>query len=331
MELKPTNTPAGEAPTPESATQRLTGEIAEMGVIFCPRNRQGGTRRRLRKILHLLQERGAAFDYVWSESPGSVERLASMMTRAGYKKIVVVGGDAALNHALCGIFSVGRGEGRLPVLGVIPAGYGNDFARFWELNAGDSRTAVDAVLRGHERKVDVGVCTLGGKGGHKYYFLNCVNLGVAASITSLRRKTRTLCGLNTLSYLFSAVLLLFKRHAFRFTFHLPGERVDDRRAMTLCIGSSRGYGQTPSAVPYNGLLDVTMVSAPQPTQVLHGVWLLFTNRFLSHKDVSVWRTKSIAFESTGNAPISIDGRVVHERVSQVDLSVMQEKISFIIP
>ena len=254
-----------------------------------------------------------------------------MMTRAGYKKIVVVGGDAALNHALCGIFSVNGGEGRLPALGVIPAGYGNDFARFWELNAGDSRAAVDALLRGHERKVDVGVCTLGGKGGQKYYFLNCVNLGVAASITSLRRKTRTLCGLNTLSYLFSAVLLLFKRHAFRFTFTLPGERVDDRRAMTLCVGSSRGYGQTPSAVPYNGLLDVTMVSAPQPTQVLHGIWLLFTNRFLSHRSVSVWRTKSIAFEATGNAPMSIDGRVVHERVSHVDLSVMQEKIPFIIP
>ena len=149
MELKPTNIQTDENVSAESATQRLTGEIADMGVIFCPRNRQGGTRRRLRKILHLLQERGAAFDYVWSESPGSVERLASMMTRAGYKKIVVVGGDAALNHALCGIFSVNGGEGRLPALGVIPAGYGNDFARFWELNAGDSRAAVDALLRGH--------------------------------------------------------------------------------------------------------------------------------------------------------------------------------------
>ena len=114
MELKPTNIQTDENVSAESATQRLTGEIADMGVIFCPRNRQGGTRRRLRKILHLLQERGAAFDYVWSESPGSVERLASMMTRAGYKKIVVVGGDAALNHALCGIFSVNGGEGRLP-------------------------------------------------------------------------------------------------------------------------------------------------------------------------------------------------------------------------
>ena len=331
MELKPTNIQTDENVSAESATRRLTGEIADMGVIFCPRNRQGGTRRRLRKILHLLQERGAAFDYVWSESPGSVERLASMMTRAGYKKIVVVGGDAALNHALCGIFSVNGGEGRLPALGVIPAGYGNDFARFWDLNAGDSRAAVDALLRGHERKVDVGVCTLGGQDGQKYSVLNCVNLGVAASITSLRRKTRTLCGLNTLSDLFSAVLLLFKRPAFRFTFNLPGERVDDRRAMTLCVGSSRGYGQTPSAVPYNGLLDVTMVSAPQPTQVLHGIWLLFTNRFLSHKGVSVWRTKSIAFASTGNAPMSIDGRMVHESLSQVDLSVMQEKISFIIP
>ena len=30
-----------------------------------------------------------------------------------------------------------------------------------------------------------------------------------------------------------------------------------QRLMTVCIGNAQGYGQTPNAVPYNGLLDVS--------------------------------------------------------------------------
>lgn len=70
-----------------------------------------------------------------------------------------------------------------------------------------------------------------------------------------------------------------------------------RRAMTLCIGSARGYGQTPSAVPYNGQLDVSLVTPPQFTQMLHGLWLLLTGRFLSHKGISVWRSNRIEIQN----------------------------------
>ena len=32
-----------------------------------------------------------------------------------------------------------------------------------------------------------------------------------------------------------------------------------RSVMTMCVGNALGYGQTPNAVPYNGLLDVSVV------------------------------------------------------------------------
>ena len=38
------------------------------------------------------------FDFVQSESQGSVERLASMLTQNGYRTIIVIGGDAALGE-----------------------------------------------------------------------------------------------------------------------------------------------------------------------------------------------------------------------------------------
>ena len=111
---------------------------------------------------------------------------------------------------------------------------------------------------------------------------------------------------------------------------MSGEQIS-QRGMTLCVGSAHGYGQTPSAVPYNGMLDVTLVSKPQLVQIFHGLWLLFTGRFLSHRGVSVWRTSHIGIASTGHAMVSIDGRVLHKDIKAVDVSILPEEIEFLIP
>ena len=55
--------------------------------------------------------------------------------------------------------------------------------------------------------------------------------------------------------------------------------------MTVCIGSARGYGLTPSAVPYNGWLDVSVVYRPELLQLFKGLWLLLNGRLLNLKKV----------------------------------------------
>ena len=62
-------------------------------VIYCPKEGSTRTHKRWDKIRRYLLAQGIAFDYVQSEGAGSVERLAAMMTRAGYRTILVVGGD----------------------------------------------------------------------------------------------------------------------------------------------------------------------------------------------------------------------------------------------
>lgn len=274
---------------------------------------------------------GVAFDYVQSEGAGSVERLASMMTRAGYGTIIVVGGDSALNHALCGIMQTHSPTGQHPALGVIPNGFGNDFAKYWGFSENDYKGTIHALICRRIRKVDVGTVDVesSGQNPSRLYFLNCINMGVAAAITNLRRKTSSFFGLKTISYFTSALLLVFQRMSYHFSFNLNGEYVE-RKAITLCIGSSRGYGQTPSAVPYNGLLDITLVPKPPLFQIFHGLWLLFTGRFLSHRGINVWRSRHIQFSNTGHTSLSLDGRIVHRPVSALRIDIMPEEIDFLI-
>lgn len=300
-------------------------------VIYCPKEGSPRTHKRWEKIRRYLETSGVSFDFVQSEGPGSVERLASMMTRTGYGTIIVVGGDAALGRTLCGIMQSESPTGKHPALGVIPNGFGNDFAKYWGFSVENYKKTVDALMCRRLRKVDVGRIDIKTHDGSSdtLYFLNCVNLGVASAITNLRRKTSSLFGLKTLSYFFSAFLLVFQRINFKFKFRMSGEEVE-RNAMSLCVGSAHGYGQTPSAVPYNGMLDVTLVSKPAVFHIFHGIWLLFTGRFLSHRGVSIWRTRHINITSTGHAMLSVDGRVYHKNVERTDIRILPEEIEFLI-
>ena len=63
--------------------------------------------------------------------------------------------------------------------------------------------------------------------------------------------------------------------------------------MTVCIGSAWGWGQTPSAVPYNGWLDVSVIYRPEFLQIISGLWMLIQGRILNHKVVKSYRTKKV--------------------------------------
>ena len=275
----------------------------KMGVIYSPR--PGGSRR-WKKIQRCLDEMGFSYDYVRSESSADVERFAAIMTKAALP------------------------DGKCPALGIIPAGYSNDFAHYWGLYSKDYRKNIQALLENRKRSIDVGRCAIETKNGEQTeYFLNCVNVGAAASIMNLKHLTFSVFGLRTVSHFLSAFMLLFSKLTYNLQFTTAGEVVN-KRAMTLCIGSARGYGQTPSAVPYNGLLDISLVTTPKFTQLVHGIYLLLTGRFLSHKGISVWRTRKVDFTQLSEAPVSLDGRYVCNHVKHLKVDVLKEAIDFLI-
>lgn len=310
--------------TPDAAMAVGNEKIA---LIYSPRH---GSARRWKRICRYFSACGVTPDYLKAENTADTERLAAIMTRNGYHTIIVVGGDAALNYALNGIMNTPSPNGERPVLGVIPSGFANDFARYWGFLPGKDRQTVDNLLLRRTRRVDVGRCvTTTAKGVHTDYFLNCVNIGVAASIMGLRHLTNAVYGLRIFLHLFASFALIFKKMNYKLRFTIDGDTYE-RSAMTLCIGSAHGYGQTPSAVPYNGMVDVSLVSKPQTTQIFHGLWLLTTGRFLSHRGISVWRTRQIAFSALGNAPISFDGRFAYNHAEKLQTDILPEEIRFII-
>ena len=190
------------------------------------------------------------------------------------------------------------------------------------------------------RKVDVGCITWLQQEGEtdgetrsadKRYFLNCANVGLVANIMKLKYKTRRIFGLTTLTYFSSMILLLFQRMEMKMRFKVNEETVE-RKVMSVCIGNSRAYGMTPNAVPYNGMLDVSVISYPEMRQLIEGLGMLFTGKFLSHKNVCAYRTpRAIHFDEISKASVSTDGIVLEGFRAPFDITLNAEYINFIIP
>ena len=107
--------------------------------------------------------------------------------------------------------------------------------------------------------------------------------------------------------------------------------VINRRVMAVCIGNATGYGMTPNGVPYNGLLDVSVVYHPRVTQLVEGFYLLFCGKILNHRDVHPYRTREIDFEKANRVPVGVDGRLINSPVAPYKVSVVQEVVNFLVP
>ena len=307
-------------------------------ILYCPRKGIYRSRRRWERVQKELDAQGVKYDFVQSESTESVERLMTMLIHNGYQTIIVMGGDTALNDAVNCLMKEEKTVREQVALGVIPNGTLNDFARFWGFDEREDAQTIAWLKKRRVRKVDLGCIEYEDKQGEqqKRFFLNCINIGLTAvnigliaDVMNLRRQTRSLLGSHTLSFIVSIFLMIFHRMDYKMRIRINTDTVD-RKVMTMCVGSGPGYGQTPNAVPYSGMLDVSVVYNPKVKQLLAGLWLLVTGRLLNHKSVHPYRIRKMSAES-GKALICVDGRPAERAVGEYHIHVEPEVINFLIP
>ncbi len=311
----------------------MTNDNNKWGIIYCPRQglfRSGKSR--WEKIRQCLQDNGISYDHVQSESRDSVERLVRMMVSNGYKTIVIVGGDTALNDTINCLMQMKREERDGVALGLIPNGMMNDFAHFWGVTAKDYERAIKAMKKRRVKRLDLGLMRYQNKDGEpcRRYFINCVNIGLVAAIMNLRRQTHQIFGSRTLSFIFSFILLIFQRMDYKMRLRINSDKID-RRVMTICVGNAMGYGQTPNGVPYNGMLDVSVVYQPKTTQLFEGIYLFLRGKFINHHSVHPYRTRTVEVDRVGGAMVGVDGRLMHTPRGAFTVSVEPGVINFIMP
>ncbi len=196
-----------------------------------------------------------------TSNPGELD---GVLHRAASRRIVVAGGDGSLHAVVAALHR--RNELKDKILGLIPLGTGNDFARGTGIPL-DPEGAAELILHGQIRSVDLIVDELG------EVVVNNVHAGIGAQASRRghRWKGRLgTVGLGRLGYPIGALLSTFQPPHVRLHIEVDGKVVVDVDQPVLQIalgnGSHVGGGTplNPDADPEDGRIDVVISRSLSP-------------------------------------------------------------------
>jgi YegS/Rv2252/BmrU family lipid kinase len=191
-----------------------------------------------------------------TSNPGELD---GVLHRRGSRRVVVAGGDGSLHAVVAALHR--RHELGDVVLGLIPLGTGNDFARGADIPL-EPEKAAHLVLEGEVRPVDLIVDEVGN------VVVNNVHIGIGAQASRKAHKWKKRLG--RLGYPIGALLAAVNPPFVRLRIEVDGEEVADfaHPILMVAIGNGPNVGGgaeiTPEASPEDGKMDVMISFAIGP-------------------------------------------------------------------
>lgn len=236
-----------------------------------------------------------------TSDPGELD---GALHRAGSRRVVVAGGDGSL-HAVVTALYRRRELGPDRVLGLLPLGTGNDFARTIGLPL-DPVAAAEVLVEGAVRPMDLLVDEVG------QIVVNHVHLGAGAEAGRRAGPWKDRLGrigvgganLGRLGYPVGALLSAIDPPVLRLRVEVDGEVLADvdRPVLMVALGNGAtvggGLGLTPDADPGDGRIDVLVARPKGALARLGYVARLGIGTHGDHQDVETRRASTVAVSGT---------------------------------
>ncbi|MGH3947153.1 MAG: diacylglycerol/lipid kinase family protein [Pseudonocardiaceae bacterium] len=273
----------------------------EQGLLVISNTKAGSADERvLQEVLDVLRRGGAD---VRSEPLDSPEQLDALLGAHPRRFPVAAGGDGTLHLLIAALYA--RGELASRVIGLVPLGTGNDFARTVGIPLTPA-AAARVVLQGSPHEVDLLTDDADG------VVINAVHLGIGAKGSRAGEPLKPVLGM--LAYRIGALLVGLRTPGWPLRVSVDGATITDGNRRVLQVGVLNGRtigGGTPlapHAEPDDGLADVVVSTAAGPVARLRYAWLLRQGRHAEHPDVVLTRGRTV--ELAGPAvPINSDGEL----------------------
>lgn len=262
-------------------------------------------------------------DVFETRSQNDAITLAANAVSKHYDIVFAAGGDGTVNQVVNGMLRDYEAPTKLPVLGVLPLGGGNDFARSLREDL-DTNLILKALTEQRFRTIDVGEVTYqteDAQTGHRY-FVNVVDVGMGPEVVS--RVTRSGRAFGSAFSYYQSILLTFLTYK---TVALHARAEDwqwDSPMRTFAIANGRYYGNglciAPEAKPDDELFDVFACGDVSVFDFIMQSVPLKKGKVIKHPKVSYMKTKQVHLSSDGPVRIEADGEILGWLPASVYLS-----------
>jgi YegS/Rv2252/BmrU family lipid kinase len=284
-------------------------------LIVNPSAGRGRAARLLPAVESALRARGMAF---------RVERTDSLVHARELAREALAAGEVATGMGGDGLLGAIAGElrGTDGVLGVLPGGRGNDFAR--KLGIGtDPERACDVLAGGRERAIDVAEA-----GGAAY--LGIASAGIDSDVQDIANATRVPLG--ELIYVYATLRALRGwRHA-RWQVVVDGE-AQSFTGYSVAVANSGVFGGgmylVPDASLDDGLLDVVLTRSCPKWRYLSSLPKVFKGTHVESEDLTILRGREVAFHADRPFRAYADGDPIAEL--PVTIRVVPRSLKVLVP
>ncbi len=213
--------------------------------------------------------------------------LARQCVTDGVDALVVCGGDGMVHLAVQALAGTGT------PLGIVPAGTGNDVARYFDLPRKDPDAAVDRVVAGRTRTIDLA------RSGEQY-FVTVLAAGFDAAVNE--RANRMTWPKGQMRYNLATLAELRVFEPLPYTLQLDDRQVS-LEAMLVAVGNGPSFGGglriTEGAVLDDGLLDVVVIKPITKPDLVRTYPKLFKGTHIHHPQYEHHLVRSVTVAAPG--------------------------------
>ncbi len=269
--------------------------------IVNPVSGSGRGERAFQEARMLLDAAGADYGWAVSGKAGEPFMLAKAALDAGERCIVAVGGDGTTQEVAAAL------KGSDAVMGLLPFGTGNDFARAAGLHK-DVNAAVRTLLDANIRNIDTGEA-------NGRLFMNVAGFGFDVDVVLYTEKYKKKYN-GMLPYMLGILQAALHLKRRRVTLTLPDGSVRNTTALLVnaCNGVcfAGGIKLAPNASAFDGLLDVCIVKGISLPQFL---WLLpryVKGKHLNSPHIEYFKAERLEVQSDPDSLLDLDGELIGE-------------------
>lgn len=283
-------------------------------------------------ISKLLRDNHIVHEYAFTERHYHATELAVEAVAAGFRRIIVVGGDGTIHEVVNGLFIQQATDPRDVLLGVIAVGTGNDWIRMFGVPKKYSE-AVRAIIEENSFLQDVGKVTYYESNYRQSrYFVNGAGIGFDAFTIKTYHQMLGRFRFGKWIYIRSIAKALARYHASGVKVTVDGrEEVSDLVfSASIGIGKYSGGGliQLPEAVADDGLFDVTVIRRMGILRILYSFRALYTGKIYDLPRVSNYKGRCIRFESSPEVWLETDGELLGN--TPVEFEIIDRAIRVIV-